>query len=242
MTRTGRLCVAVDLEGYSQRSHAGQEHAQDVLRTLLDLLWQRVAPGAVERQPNGDGEVALLDETVGIGVVPELLRVLRNGLRRANPDDRVGERYRLRAAADHGPAGRARNGFAGDAVVRTCRLLDSAPARDALDTQPGSDLSVVLSGSLFDALAADPAARAALPAAEFVPVRVVDPAKSFTAPAWVHAGAPLPAPRGAVEPRPTPPTGDAMRVEVGDGGQVGAIVQVRELHGGLVLGRPGEPR
>jgi hypothetical protein len=242
MTRSARLCVAVDLEGYSRRSHAGQEHAQDVLRTLLDIVWQRVAPGAVERQPNGDGEVAVLDETVGVAVVPELLRLLRNGLRRANPDDRGCERFRLRVAADHGPAGRARNGFAGDAVVRACRLLDSGPARDALHTRPGSDLAVVLSGSLFDTLAADPGARAALPAAEFVPVRIVDPAKSFAAPAWVHAGPPLPAPRGGAAPGPAMSAGDAMRVEVADGGQVGAIVQVRELRGGLVLGRPGEAR
>ncbi|MCW0212680.1 MAG: hypothetical protein OJJ54_04930 [Pseudonocardia sp.] len=245
MTRTNRLCVAVDLEGYGRRSHTGQERAQDVRRTLLDGAWLTGAPGAGERQPNGDGEGAVADERVGICVLPRFLALLREGLRRANPEDRVVTRYRLRVAADHGPAGRARNGFAGDAVVRASRLLDSGIARRALDARPGSDLAVVLSEPVHAALRASPHAYPAFPAAEFAPVHVVDPAKAFAASAWVHVGAPVPAARqqpvdggaGGAEPSPG---GDAMRVEVADGGQVGAIVQIRELHGGLVLGRAAE--
>src|SRR6185369_6082774 len=80
-----RVCVAVDLEGYGQRTDEGQERAQDGLVALLDAVWaDAVGATGVHRQPNGDGEVALLGPGIGADVVVPVLRALEGGLRAAN--------------------------------------------------------------------------------------------------------------------------------------------------------------
>ncbi|WP_345416498.1 hypothetical protein [Pseudonocardia xishanensis] len=229
-----RVCVAVDLEGYGRRTDAGQERAQEGLATLLDTVWAATVPaGAVARQPNGDGEVALLGAEVGAEVVGAVFAALEEGLRAANRTAPEGERLRLRVAAGLGRARPARNGFAGGGVVRTCRVLASRVLHDALRDRPGADLAAAVSEPVFAA-----AARA-LPADEYRRVLVSEPAKAFRGWVWLHVGAPLPAPRGRADPVPdrAPAVGSGMRIEITDGGLVGTVVQAGELHGGLTLRR-----
>jgi hypothetical protein len=229
-----RFCVAVDLEGYGRRTDAGQEQAQEALAGVLDAAWAAAVPTGALRQPNGDGEVALLPPDAAAAEVLGLLRALQGALHEVNMGAAglAGDRLRLRAAAHHGVARPARNGFAGDGVVRTCRLLGSRALRGELTARPGADLAVALSDPLFAQL------RTLLPVAEFRRVRVVEPAKVFAAWAWVHVGGPLPA-----VVAPVPPLAGAaaageptMVIEIADGGQAGTVVQARELHGGLVIG------
>ncbi|MFR9801967.1 hypothetical protein ACL02T_06635 [Pseudonocardia sp. RS010] len=231
-----RLCVAIDLEGYGRRSDAAQERAQDALATLLDAAW-RAAGTAPLRQPNGDGEVALLDLAAEPAAVVTMLGALRRGLadlNRTTPQ----ERLRLRAAAHHGPGRPARNGFAGGGVVRTCRFLGSRALRADLAGRPAVDLALALSDPLFGEL------RGVVRERDFRRVFVVEPAKMFSGHAWLHTGGPLPAAadrtvgtgRSGPEPPGQRPAG--MRIEIADGGQVGSVVQARELRGGLTLGRP----
>ena len=231
-----RVCVAVDLEGYGRRTDAGQERAQEVLGSLLDAVWAAAVPsGEVDRQPNGDGEVALLGPAVGAEVVAPLLAALEAGLRAANRSAPMGDRLRLRVAAHLGRARPARNGFAGGGVVRTCRVLASRVLYDELRARPGADLVAALSEPVFEA------ARTGLPAAEYRKVLVSEPAKAFLGWVWLHVGAALPAspaPPPSVEPGPVEP---GMRIEIADGGLVGTVVQAGELHGGLTL-RPGGTR
>lgn len=235
----GRLCVAVDLEGYGRRSDAAQERAQEALAGLLDTAWRAAGAGGVAgplRQPNGDGEVALLGPEAEPTAVVAMLVALRAGLAALNRSAPQ-ERLRLRAAAHRGPGRPARNGFAGSGVVRTCRFLGSRALRADLAHRPGADLAVALSDPLFGEL------RGVLRPADFRRVLVVEPAKVFSGHAWLHTGGPLPARVSDTvetgEPGRTPgPEGATMRIEIADGGQVGAVVQARELHGGLVLGPP----
>lgn len=223
-----RVCVAVDLEGYGRRTDAGQERAQDALVTLLDAVW---SGRDVARQPNGDGEVALLGPGVGAEAVPEVLAALAAGLRAANVAAPAADRMRLRVAAHLGRARPARNGFAGSGVVRTCRVLGARVLREQLQLRPGADLVSALSEPVFAVAAAD------LPVAEYRRVLVSEPVKAFRGWVWLHVGAPLPA-AGVPEPA-APPAESGMRIEIADGGLVGTVVQTRELHGGLTLRRDG---
>jgi hypothetical protein len=225
-----RVCVAVDLEGYGRRTDAGQERAQDALVTLLDAVW---SGWDVTRQPNGDGEVALLGPGVGAEVVAPVLAALETGLRAANLAAPAADRMRLRVAAHVGRARPARNGFAGSGVVRTCRVLGSRVLREQLRVRPGADLVSALSEPVFAV------ASAVLPVAEYRLVLVSEPVKAFRGWVWLHVGAPLPA-TGVPEPA-VPVVEAGMRVEIADGGLVGTVVQARELHGGLTL-RRDDPR
>lgn len=219
-----RVCVAVDLEGYGRRTDAGQERAQDALVTLLDAVW---SGWEVTRQPNGDGEVALLGPGVGAEAVASVLAALESGLRTANLAAPTTDRMRLRVAAHLGRARPARNGFAGSGVVRTCRVLGSRVLRDQLRARPGADLVTALSEPVF--AAASPRLRAV----EYRRVLVSEPVKAFRGWVWLHVGPPVPA-TGAPEPA-APVVEAGMRIEIADGGLVGTVVQTRELHGGLTL-------
>jgi hypothetical protein len=237
-----RLCVAVDLEGYGRRSDAGQERAQEAIAGLLDAAWRAARTAAPLRQPNGDGEVALLEPAAEPEVVVAMLVALRAGLEALNRST-PGDRLRLRAAAHRGPGRPARNGFAGSGVVRTCRFLGSRALRADLARRPGTDLAVALSDPLFDEL------RGLVPVRQFRRVLVLEPAKVFSGHAWLHAGGPLPALTGTVggaettatesaDPVAERPDAPGMRIEIADGGQAGTVVQARELHGGLTIGPP----
>jgi hypothetical protein len=231
-----RLCVAVDLEGYGRRSDEGQERAQEALVGLLDAAW-RVAGTAPLRQPNGDGEVALLEPAADPEAVVAMLVALRAGLgalNRSSPRDRL----RMRAAAHRGPGRPARNGFAGSGVVRTCRFLGSRTLRADLVRRPGTDLAVALSDPLFAELGG------VLRLRDFRRVLVLEPAKVFSGYAWLHTGGPLPTPLTDAEAadcsaaeRSVPDSG-GMRIEIADGGQAWTVVQARELHGGLTIVPP----
>jgi hypothetical protein len=228
-----RLCVAVDLEGYGRRSDAGQERAQEALAGLLDAAWRAARTDAL-RQPNGDGEVALLDPAAEPEAVVAVLVALRAGLEALNRST-PRERLRLRAAAHRGPGRPARNGFAGSGVVRTCRFLGSRALRADLAHRSGTDFAVALSDPLFAELSG------VLRVRDFRRVLVLEPAKVFSGHAWLHTGGPLPAVPGATGPADAPPEEPdvpGMRIEIADGGQAGSVVQARELHGGLTIGPP----
>lgn len=228
-----RLCVAVDLEGYGRRSDAGQERAQEALAGLLDAAWRAAGTTAL-RQPNGDGEVALLGPAAEPEAVVAMLVALRAGLEAVNRSA-PHERLRLRAAAHRGPGRPARNGFAGSGVVRTCRFLGSRALRADLARRPGTDLAVAVSDPLFAEL------RGVVRLRDFRRVLVVEPAKVFSGHAWLHTGGPLPAlpdALGSTDTPPEEPGGPGMRIEIADGGQAGTVVQARELHGGLTIGPP----
>jgi hypothetical protein len=215
------LCLAVDTERYSSRSDPGQEQVQRVLADVLAAAYLAAGlEGRVVRQPNGDGEVSLLDpELDEVDAAARFVDALSAAL------TAVPARVRLRLALHLGRADVGAQGFVGQAVVKVCRLLDAAPGRAALAGHPDRNLVVVLSEQLHDELraAADPR----LPAESFERVRVE--AKNFAADAWLAlAGgpaAPLPQPR----PRAT------FSIEVHPGASVGTVIQAGDITGGLHL-------
>lgn len=226
-----RLCLAVDIEGYSRRSVPRQRSAQSELRELLDHTWREL-PG--DRQPNGDGEVTLAPSGADdAAVLGHVIGTLRDGLRRIAGDDPP----RLRLAAHAGHAEIGANGFVGHAVVRACRMVDSSALRRALADHPDAGLAVMVSETLYE----DAVCRegGGLRATDFRAVEVAELGKGFVTRGFVHVprtGAVAVDQGGAIEP-----DGPRFRVEVAAGGHVGTVVQVAHWHGSINLRLPGPP-
>ncbi|GAB2821648.1 hypothetical protein GCM10022221_19620 [Actinocorallia aurea] len=251
-----RICVAVDVENYSARGDLAQEELQRSLSALLRGAHAAAAPAvALARQPSGDGEVALVDPPADeAAFLSRFVHSLWTGL------GAEGERvpFRLRVAVHCGIAWIGDNGFVGRAVVKTCRMLDSAPLRTALRDDPGTRLALMVSDSFYDdVIRGDPPG---LAASRFTPARIGGP---FDADAWTwtggrprSTGAEL-VPRSAPPPpKPTPPkpTGPeqvtappavaqlaAMSVTVHPDARIGTLIQAAEITGGIHLAA-GPPR
>ncbi|MGE3288178.1 MAG: hypothetical protein AB7J32_19050 [Pseudonocardia sp.] len=190
MATARRLCVAVDLVGFSTRRAEVQAELQGRLRRTLKRAWRENGVHPVERRWQGDGEVALAPGSVDESAfVSGFVRALRIVLRRDNRGLPVTSpvRMRVRVAMHTGAAGIGRPGLVDTGVVRTCRLLDAQPLRAALIEHPDSDVALIVSQSLFeDVIWAE---RHELARDDFRPVRIVLDHKSFVADAWMHVAA-----------------------------------------------------
>jgi tetratricopeptide (TPR) repeat protein len=180
------MCVTVDIEAWSRRRVPEQLKAQQVLTEVLDEACRhaRLDRGLWDRQPNGDGEVAVLpsgiDESAAIA---DLIREMATALQQHNRHLNDANRVRLRMAMGSGLAFRGQNGFAGRVVIEACRLLDSEPVRRALNDYPHTDLAVIVSDDLYqDVIVND---FRDLRADDFWQVKAVLPGKGFSADAWV---------------------------------------------------------
>lgn len=182
-----RLCIAVDLESYSTLDRKDQHDAQVQLRSLLDAASMEagLGPHHWDRQPSGDGELALLppgiDETA---IIAGFFRALRSHVYTVNRRGLGPRRLRLRVAMHAGITQMSANGFAGHAVVMVCRLCESSQLRQQLVLHPNADIAFMLSQQLYyDHVGHDfyDVNREA-----FTPVRVEIPAKAFVADTWVY--------------------------------------------------------
>lgn len=145
-------CIALDVQAYGSNTDRRQS---DIQHDLPRILAQAAHGAGLDRsgwriQAKGDEELAVapLDGTEP-RIVDDYIRRIVSELRAYNRI-RVRESHiRVRAAVHHGPVEIADNGFAGRAVVTTCRLLNSAPVRTALNSAERADLVLVLSDEVY---------------------------------------------------------------------------------------------
>lgn len=188
-----RLCVAVDVAGYSRLSTPDQIQIQ---RQLLDLVRGGSAAAGTPfrqefRQDSGDGVLLVLPPGINEPqVVPAMVNSWRERLEQINRTPAPWGRMRLRAAIGQGIVHNADTGYAGDAVITACRLLDSAELRAALAGNPDRDLALIVPDDLFRDLVAQD--YPGLPARDFRAVRVVMETKGFEADAWISVPGPPP--------------------------------------------------
>ncbi|MEU7753082.1 hypothetical protein [Micromonospora sp. NPDC049171] len=184
-----RLCMAVDVTGYSRRSTAGTEQVQRDLVELLSRVRQGagVAESSVRPQPQGDGQFTVLpagiDESV---VISRLVAGLGRQLRALNAGRSVAERLRMRVALHRGLVKPGSNGWVGVAAIAVHRILDSSPLRDAMTARPAVDFVLGVPDVLFQDVIRQ-ATEPPLPA-DFTPVTVELPAKGFVEHGWLHIG------------------------------------------------------
>lgn len=211
---TRRLCVAYDVEQYSQRGtrreYATQRRLSDVLSFALTEAGQ--TPGDYALQEQGDGGLALLPTG---GTVDEprlivgLLRALTNALTELNEDLVERAWVRLRVALHEGVVHEAPHGYVGPAVIEVCRLRDAGPVRDALAASRAPLVAVVADGLYRDVLSQG---YHGLPGSAFTPVDVR--VKTFSARAWIYLPGESPPQPGANPataagaPGPAGPGGD----------------------------------
>ncbi|HEV8562922.1 MAG TPA: hypothetical protein VGR06_41940 [Actinophytocola sp.] len=144
--------VAVDIERFSKLTARDQRAAQMLLARALTRA--AAAAGLARegwyRQPTGDGELAVLPADTDVAlVVANFTDHLVRALRRLRADTRAHPKLRLRMAIHHGPLAGGLFGPVGPALVVTCRLLDSRPARAALAGNPDCDLVLIVSRQLY---------------------------------------------------------------------------------------------
>ena len=181
-----RLCVMVDIEGYSRHAAADQVDAQRRLRQVMDYACAKasvhIEPGT--RQDQGDGQLLLLPAGLDEPrVVAMMLDGLRDALFEVNNTVRWG-RMRLRAAISQGAIQVAATGYVGPAVVTAARLLDSSVLRSALTRRNSSDLAVIVTDDLYRDVVSQ--GHSGLAAAMFRRVSVSNPAKAFKATGWLR--------------------------------------------------------
>ncbi|MFE5679289.1 hypothetical protein ACFQ7B_41865 [Streptomyces erythrochromogenes] len=233
--RQRRLCLIVDVEKYSGRSHRAQMRVQDGVAHALDYACER---GGVRRQgcalqDRGDGQLLLLPAGVDEAkAVPGLVQGLRDVLPVLNARAAADEQIRLRAALAQGSVQRAPLGFVAWSVELASRLLDSAELRTALAEAADSDMALIVSADLYSDTFATGAG--GLTGSAFRPVRVDIPEKRFSSEAWISV---LPrgrtAPLGVAVPPPgglPARRGRAVRAGGAALGVSGAYVLVRAQH------------
>jgi hypothetical protein len=181
-----KLCVAYDVEHYSDRGTRREYDTQQRLAGILDFAFREagVPPAGHEVQEQGDGGMAFLPTG---GTVDEprlivgLLNALRTGLTDLNEDLVEAAKVRLRVGLQEGVVHRAAHGYVGPAVVEVCRLRDAEAVRQAL-ARSGGPLVAAVADSLYrDVLAHG---YHGLPGSAFIPVDVH--VKTFSGKAWIY--------------------------------------------------------
>ncbi|MFB4319669.1 cyclic nucleotide-binding domain-containing protein [Actinomadura sp. 21ATH] len=104
----------------------------------------------VYREDRGDGTLMVVPPSVPTAsLVDPLLRHLAAGVDRHNRDAAEAVRVQLRVALHVGPVVPDGNGVAGEAVIRTARLLDAPAFKKELEAT-GADLGFIASRFVYD--------------------------------------------------------------------------------------------
>lgn len=185
---TRRLLVAVDMERYGSQDNLRQFQSQQTLREVLD---ESAAAVGLHRstwltQPTGDGELAVLPpEAPEPVVISDLVRALDRLLRERNRSLIPGAKVRLRVAVHQGLVhSDGANGWAGQAVVDVCRLLEARPLKRALAMFKDAGAALIVSDALYQDVVRQE--YAGIRPDRFRAVRVEHLDKNFRAPAWIH--------------------------------------------------------
>ena len=203
-SRFGRqLCIGVDAASYGSLDSVAQYDTQTLLAGVLDeaAAAARLDRSAWRRQPQGDGELALVppDQPEPL-IVDDFIRELDATLQLRNHGRVPEARLRLRAALDFGVAYEAPFGFAGEAVVSTARLLASDSLHHALTAADDADLAVALSATVYQTVRER---HTSISPADFSRAKVTE--KEYSGVAWIRVlrHAPPQAGRGSKPARPS---------------------------------------
>ncbi|MFF3411220.1 SAV_2336 N-terminal domain-related protein [Streptomyces sp. NPDC002742] len=140
-----RACIVVDIVGYAKMGRTTQRRKQEALRDILDhaVRMAGVSRHAWVRQDRGDGALVLLPPGADAPrAIPGFVDGLAQALRHARAQ---GNAMRVRVAMDIGVVTMEEHGAAGDAVLSSARLADSAVLRG-----PKADYTLIVSDLLYE--------------------------------------------------------------------------------------------
>jgi class 3 adenylate cyclase len=147
-----RPVLAIDVEHYSRRDDREQMRIQQALQRVLDEAAKtaHIKRDDWYRQPNGDGELAVLPEGVDLpALVGDFTRALAGALARVNREGPGGQRLRLRVAIHHGTVAMGQLGTVGAAPIEVSRLLDSQELRQFLAMRDDATVALVVSDAVY---------------------------------------------------------------------------------------------
>ncbi len=148
-----RFLAAVDVEGFSRRSGVEQARAQyDLARAMTQ------AAGSVgldreswDRQPGGDGELAVLPEKVnGLTLVADYPRRLASAAAKVNLARPAEQRLRVRLAIHYGAMIVGPFGPAWRAPIVVSRLVDAEVLRQQLRRRDDLDVALIVSATVYE--------------------------------------------------------------------------------------------
>lgn len=148
-----RVSLVVDIAKYSRRTHPEQLDLMDRLDWMMSRSFEAAGlqPHRCYRQNQGDGLLFVLPDAINEAVVvPGLVTGVQSALYGVNRLPGPGDRMRMRMAVSEGIVTEGPTGVVGEGVEMACRLVDSGPARAALDSHPECDLVFLASDSYFE--------------------------------------------------------------------------------------------
>lgn len=225
-----RVCVAVDIQGYTDLELPGQRDAQETLRAALERAASCIGLDRARwaRQESGDGELAVLDDDDEMLVVECLPAALSRALREVAPASGL----RVRLAVHHGLVQAAANGFAGDGVNEVCRIVNAERVRATLDRSAGANVVVALSERIYSDIVEQ--RRITLHPSDFQRVQLRN--KSWSGAAWLfvpNGRAHIPKAEPDPKPRPGAVTQHATGGAVIQSGRDSTIGSMTTVHGDL---------
>jgi hypothetical protein len=180
-----RLFVAADLVGFGLRSPNATSRAQRGTAEVVDRAARATGIELDDRQVHGDSlqlafRPAIDERTVLRSFYIELSAALREHNRDLTPEAAL----RLRVGIDRGLTDRTTLGWDRAAPVAAARLRDCADARAAVTNNPKASFVLVVSDVLYRDIFSDPDHEP--PGTSFTEIAVDEPAKRFSAKAWLH--------------------------------------------------------
>ena len=147
-----RFLVAIDIEGFSQRSAAQQVKIQDDLERVMT---EAAASAGLDRrfwdrQPRGDGELAVLPaDANGVSLVADYPRSFASALAELNRSTDLDSRLRVRMAIHHGTVYPGRFGPVSKGPITVARLVDAQVLRQALRQRTDVDIALIVSDAVY---------------------------------------------------------------------------------------------
>ena len=152
------VLVVCDVEDWSSRPAVAQQRIQVALSSLMDRALTRIGIQRAEtsRALRGDGMILVLPgQTDKSLVTTRLVDALREGLIQYTAVAGDDEHIRLRLVLHAGDAVIGDGELAGAAVIRACRLVDSAITRRVLSASQGAPLVLAITGDWYQATVAE---------------------------------------------------------------------------------------
>jgi hypothetical protein len=178
-----RMLLGTDIEDYSSRNRADQARLQLALVEAVEraAMETGLALPQWERQPQGDGEFAVLPPGVRresvVGPFVEALALAMNDAQTAQL------RMRVRLSIHEGPVRQGANGVPGDHAVAVGRLVGADPLREAMAACPEALLGVIVSQRVYEDCVGQ-GERGSPPRDRFKEVQVLAKKQKYTA--YIH--------------------------------------------------------
>jgi class 3 adenylate cyclase len=148
-----RYLVAVDVQGFSQRSASEQARVQADLEHAMS---EAAASAGLDRnlwyrQPRGDGELAVLPaDTNGLSLVADYPRCLASIFAKINSSADDGSRLRARIAIHHGTVYPGPFGHVSRGPITVSVLVDARVLRLMLRQRTDLDIALIVSDTVYN--------------------------------------------------------------------------------------------